>query len=74
MVPYQQVNYQKYLKKRKKNLLMIILIQKIETEIVMIQESKNPFQVGNEVSFLYRLYGQYPIDYIHIESIDYIDT
>ena len=74
MVPYQQVNYQKYLKKRKKNLLMIILIQKIETEIVMIQESKNHFQVGNEVSFLYRLYGQYPIDYIHIESIDYIDT
>ena len=74
MVPYQQVNYQKYLKKRKKNLLMIILIQKIETEIVMIQESKNPFQVGNEVSFLHRLYGQYPIDYIHIESIDYIDT
>ena len=74
MVPYQQVNYQKYLKKRKKNLLMIILIQKIETEIVMIQESKNHFQVGNEVSFLHRLYGQYPIDYIHIESIDYIDT
>ena len=55
MVPYQQVNYQKFLKKRKKNLLMIILIQKIETEIVMIQESKNLFQVGKEVSFfIYR--------------------